>query len=116
MHTRTLVTVLVLGCFGGGLASGGEPESPRPVVAWPEGPLEVRVAFDAAVDPAVAGALTGQTIPFVEAAEPGHEGEQAAGGSIRIAAARLIDEGRTLVLATDPHPRAGTYTLTLAGV
>src|SRR4051794_19129291 len=96
MHAPTLITVLVLGGIGGGLASGAEPESPRPVVAWAEGPLEVRVAFDAAVDPAVAGALTGQDIPFVDAAQAGQEGKEATGGSIRIAAARLIDEGRTL--------------------
>ena len=37
-------------------------------------------------------------------------------GRLRIAAARLEDEGRTLVLATDPHPREATYLLNLPAV
>jgi putative heme-binding domain-containing protein len=35
---------------------------------------------------------------------------------LKIAAARLVDEGRTLVLVTDPHPRESTYRLTLPGL
>ena len=34
-------------------------------------------------------------------------------GRLRIAAARLDDAGRTLVLTTDPHPRQATYVLTV---
>ncbi len=34
-------------------------------------------------------------------------------GTLRIAAARLEDAGRTMVLTTDPHPRAATYRLDL---
>ncbi len=35
-------------------------------------------------------------------------------GSLRIVDARLIDGGRTLVLATDPHPRVARYRLPLS--
>jgi putative heme-binding domain-containing protein len=68
--------------------------------------MEVRVAFRGELDPAVAGAMAGQSIGF-------GEGERA--GRLRIAAARLDDGGRTLVLATDPHPWEATYRLAVPG-
>ena len=37
------------------------------------------------------------------------------GRSLRIVGVRLVDDGRTLVLATDPHPRVARYLLPLAG-
>ena len=37
-------------------------------------------------------------------------------GTLHASEARLEDGGRTLVLATDPHPGAATYALTLPGV
>jgi putative heme-binding domain-containing protein len=91
----------------------GSSAAPRGVVAWPAGPLEVRVAFDGPLDPAVAAGLAGQSIAFEE---PGPPGAEPVRGSLRIAAARPADGGRTLVLATDPHSRQAAYTLTLPGV
>ena len=35
---------------------------------------------------------------------------------ILLAASRLIDGGRTLILFTDPHPREATYSVTLPGL
>jgi putative heme-binding domain-containing protein len=68
----------------------------------------VVAAFDRPVDPALAKWFIGQTIPYSAgpAARPS--------GTLRIVAARLIDEGRTLVLATDPHPRVARYFLPVA--
>ena len=45
----------------------------------------------------------------------GAEGSSAAAplGTLRIAGAKLLDEGRTLLLATDPHPRVARYELVL---
>ena len=72
-------------------------------------------AFDKAVDPAAATALVGKSIPYFEPAGPA--GDRAASprplGSLRIVGARLTDAGRTLTLATDPHPRLARYVLPL---
>ena len=94
----------------------GSPASaaPRAVAVWPAGPMEVKVAFDGPIDQAVARAMVGRTIPFGEPDQkkPGPRLVQAL-GRLRIAAARLDDAGRTLVLTTDPHPRQATYVLTV---
>ena len=37
-------------------------------------------------------------------------------GTLRIAAAQLVDDNRTLVLVTDPQPRVATYSLHLSGI
>jgi putative heme-binding domain-containing protein len=79
-------------------------DSPHAVAVWPAGPLEVRVALDRPIEASVAKRLVETAIPFGPAGRP-------AEGSVRIAAARLADQGRTLVLATDPHPRAAVYHL-----
>src|SRR5687767_15086657 len=76
---------------------------PRPR-AWPHGPLEVRVAWPSPIDPSVTTTLVGREITH-------GDGPQA--GRLRIAWARLDDGGRTLVLATDPHPRETSYRLVL---
>lgn len=73
-------------------------------IIWAAGPLEVRLAFAEPADPALVRRLTGHEIRF-------GEGEQA--GTLRISAARLADDGRTLILDTDPHPWEATYHLTL---
>ena len=99
---------------------------PRPVAAWAAGPLEARVMFDRPVGPEVAGALVGTRIVFGEDVKAGDRyvprklGDPPVGGpkaeargSLRIAAARLDDGGRTLVLATDPHSRDANYSLNI---
>lgn len=91
-----------------GLAAARPAEAPRVVAAWPSGPLEVRVAFASPVDPGVAEAQVGGEIPFASSSDPG-----ASRGTLRIAGASLADDGRTLVLATDPHPFAARYALNL---
>jgi putative heme-binding domain-containing protein len=79
--------------------------------------MEVRVAFDRAVDPEVARLVVGQSIEFGEGEKPGVVGRAGGDrGTLRVAAARLVDEGRTLVLVTDPHPREATYRLALQSV
>jgi putative heme-binding domain-containing protein len=82
---------------------------PRPALAWAAGPMEVRVAFESAADATAAEGVVGTTIALRERGEEGRE------GSLRVAAAKLADDGRTLVLVTDPHPRPADYALTLPG-
>jgi putative heme-binding domain-containing protein len=104
--------------------AGALEEPPVGVVAaWAAGPFEARVAFDRALSPAVATSTVGRTIAFDETrptarSKPARSAAEAADtrGTLRVAAARLVDGGRTLVLTTDPHPRAGTYTLELPDV
>jgi len=81
-------------------------------VVWPSGPLEVIAAFDRSVDPSVSRSLVGKSIAYFK-----HEGQvndrapARPWGSLRIVGSRLIDDGRTLILATDPHPRLARYVL-----
>lgn len=101
------------------LAGATAAAPPRVVLAWAAGPFEVRVAFDRPVGADVAREAVGKSINF-DASRPttrakgqpkkDREGDR---GSLRVAAARLEGGGRTLVLTTDPHPRAATYTIDL---
>jgi putative heme-binding domain-containing protein len=96
-------------------AAGGSEV--RLVAVWPPGPLEVAAAFDRSIDPAVAKSLIGRTIRSVEtqAALPGQTPAPKPSAALRIVAARLVDDRRTLILATDPHPRVARYFLPLGG-
>ena len=95
-------------------AADGVGHLPRPAAIWPSGPLDVVVAFPNPVTPELATSLVGQSITY---RDPRHEvaGQQATLplGTLTIAGARLIDSGRTLILATDPHPRPARYRLRL---
>ena len=110
------LTCRVIAPGGEDRAAAASPGSaaPRVVAAWPAGPMEVRAAFDGPIDPSVARAMVGRSIPFGEPANRGAGPRLAVTlGRLRIAAARLDDGGRTLVLATDPHPRPASYVLTV---
>jgi putative heme-binding domain-containing protein len=106
-----------------------DKEVPQPVIAWPSGPLEVRVAFDRPLDPSRLDALPGVPIAFGrhvragdahEVFKPPYKAVQAQlaapRGTLHVASARLDDDGRTLVLATDPHPWEATYAFALPGL
>jgi putative heme-binding domain-containing protein len=85
-----------------------------PVAAWAAGPIDVVAAFDRAFDPAAAAALVGQKIPYYDQGSGMNDRAEARPlGSLRIVGARLTDGGRTLSLATDPHPRMARYLLPL---
>ena len=79
----------------------------RPIAVWPAGPLEVVAAFEQPVSRGSAEALVGKSIAYCDtsASEARAEPRSPLLGQLRIAAARLADDNRTLVLATDPHPR-----------
>ncbi len=83
-------------------------DGPHPLLAWPSSPLEVRVALDAPLDPAALLPLTTRRISLNLPVPPGLPARDV---SLVIAAARLEDNGRTLILATDPHAWNTRFTL-----
>ncbi len=97
----------------------------QPVAAWPSGPLEVKVAFDRALD---AGAKPEAAIVFGEYVGAGdrHETlrppykvleEQARSPRVamKVAGAALSGDRRTLTLTTASHPWLATYAVTVKG-
>ena len=104
-----------------------DPSFPQPVLVSPVGPREVRVEFDRPVPPErLHDVLTKSTLTggrYVHAGDrfeslwPGYAAVQAQKLSPRfdvpLRSAQLTPDGRTLVLATDPIPRALRYALML---
>ncbi len=102
-------TGLLLGVFQSQTSARIEPL--RVLAAWPSDPLTVQVALDRPLDLALLDRLTNSEIPFRVHAE-----DSEPTGTLRVAGARLEDDGQTLVLLTDPHPTESTYTLNLPGL
>jgi len=135
---------LVVACHSGGPDWGSGPngkgklfkitytdaDHPQPVLAWPNGSREVRVEFDRPVDPQLLHSVLRQVKltagRFVRAGDrfeslwPGYAIVQMQKSAPRfdvpIHSAQLTADRRTLVLATDPHPAAVHYALTLPGM
>lgn len=81
------------------------PAERRIVASWPVSLFEARVAFDGPVDASIAKECVGKTLALI----PSDARPDDARGTIRVAAARLLDDRRTLSLTTDPHARDGRY-------
>lgn len=94
----------------------------RIVAAWAAGPFECRVVFDRPVDVDLANQLVGRSIvfdesrPSVRSTPAKEESSPDRHGALGMAAARLEHGGRTLVLTTDPHPRAATYSFEIPAI
>ncbi|MDG3004794.1 c-type cytochrome [Paludisphaera mucosa] len=84
--------------------------------AWTSGPLDVVVALPGPADPAAVAALVGRTIPYYEEGVGTPDAAAEPLGALKVAGARAEDDGRTLILATDPHPRPARYVLPLDGL
>ena len=106
-----------------------DAKAPQPQAIWAAGPMEVRVAFDRAIDPAITNLPPQMNLAFGEYVRAGdrfeklrppykavEQQQKALREQLRILSARLEDDGRTLVLATDPQTKAATYALQLPGV
>lgn len=103
--------------------------APQPTAIWASAPQEIRIAFDRPIDPSVTrefGAITIEFGEYLTAADrrevltPPYKAVKAQRvaprGKLRVVAARLSTDGRTLALTSDPHPQAVNYALTLPGV
>ncbi len=106
-----------------------DPGAPQPTAIWAASPQEVMVAFDRPIAAAVAqrpDAIKIEFGDFVSAADryerlkPPYKAvpaQEAIGrGKLRVVAARLAPDGRTLALTTDPQSQPVAYALTLPGV
>jgi putative heme-binding domain-containing protein len=108
-----------------------DSQAPMPLAVSPTSSTEVRVAFDKPLDIAVTRSVlsTNAMIEFGEYVSAGdrletlkppyavvQQQDATPRGRLAIHAARLSDEGRILVLETDPHPLAVPYALTLPGI
>ena len=85
----------------------GLPSDASSPLAWPAGPMEVRVALPEPIGAEEAGSAVGT--PIAVRPRDGTDADPPI-GSLRIAGARLEDQGRTLILLTDPHPAEADYT------
>ena len=105
--------------------------APLPLGAWPSSATEVRVTFDHSLhaDAARSAVTTNARIEFgeyicagdrFEVLKPPYtvvqQQDATPRGRLAIRAARLDDQGRTLVLTTDTHPLAVPYAVTLPGI
>ncbi len=86
-----------------------------PAAVWPAGPLDLVMACPGPVDPQWTRAFIGKSIVYFDPVRTsaGEPSAAAPLGTLRITGAKLVDQGRTLLLATDPHPRLARYELVL---
>jgi putative heme-binding domain-containing protein len=102
---------------------------PQPILAWAAGPREVRIAFDAPLDPAQLHDLARRTsIEYGKYVYPGDRFESQRPGyavvqrqlaaprfELPVLSAQVTPDRRTLLLTTAPHPEAVMYAVTLSG-
>jgi putative heme-binding domain-containing protein len=112
----TIAVATAIAPYGLAQTKTGPIIATRVVAVWPSGPLDVVAAFDKTVDLSTATSLVGKSIPYFDPAGTANDRTAAARplGSLRIVGARLTDAGRTLTLATDPHPRLARYVVPLS--
>jgi putative heme-binding domain-containing protein len=105
------------------------PGAPQPVAIWAPAPMELRVGFDRPIDRSVTRELARMRIEFgdsvsaadrLEILRPPYKVVKAQAamprGKLRVVAARLSTDARTLVLTTDPHASAVRHALDLPGI
>ena len=104
-------------------------EAPLPVLAWAQGPQEVRIAFDRPLDPKRLIDLTRSvSIEYGASVRPGDRFESLRPGyevvarqmasprfELPVLAAQVSGDLRTLLLTTTPHPEHSTYAITFPG-
>jgi len=135
---------LVVAVHGGGPDWGSGPDGkgklykltytgkdlPQPVLAWPQGPREVRIAFDRPLAPEQLRNLTGKVMieqgKYVSAGDrfelhrPGYQAVQdqlrAPRFDLPVVGVQVTKDRRTLILQTAPQSEAAGYAVTLPGL
>jgi putative heme-binding domain-containing protein len=102
------------------------PAAPQPVSIWAANQMEVRVAFDKPIPPVVTNVIGEIRIDFGEHVRPADrlenlkppyktvtEQERTPRGQLKVVAAILSEDQRTLILTTDPHAQSVSYAISL---
>jgi putative heme-binding domain-containing protein len=103
---------------------------PQPLLCWPSGPREVRIAFDRPLDPAaLAGIAKDVSIDFGQYVGAGDRFEVMAPGyaavkrqmneprhKLAVLGMQVTPDGRTLVITTAEQTQAANYAITLPGL
>lgn len=103
---------------------------PQPVLAWPQSPRELRIAFDRPIDPEALRGLADKVAieygPHVAAGDrfelhrPGYQVVQdqlrAPRYELPVRGVQVTADRRTLVVATAAHSQAANYAVTLKGM
>lgn len=103
---------------------------PQPVLAWSQGPQEIRIAFDRPLDPTqLHGITAGLSIEFGTYVSAGDRFEQLRPGyqvvqdqmntprhELPVRSLQVTGDRRTLVLVTAPQTEAVNYAITLPGL
>ena len=106
-----------------------DTSAPLPVAAWAALSMELRVAFDKPIAPKITNSIAGIEIEFGEYVRPADrlenlkppykvvsDQEATPRGKLKVVAAVLSQDQRTLILTTDPHPASVSVSLKLPGV
>lgn len=107
-----------------------DPQAPQPVLAWPQTPHEVRITFDRPLDPEqLRDAASRISIDYgryvsagdrFEALRPGYQvvADQmtAPRYELGVHGVQMTPDRRTLIVATDRHPAALRYAVTLSQI
>ncbi len=102
-------------------------EQPQPLLAWPEGPRELRIAFDRPVDPGLLSGLAERVrVEYGEHVRAGDRFETLVPPyavvraqqmrprfRLPVGSAALSADRRTVLLNTEPLPQRATYAVTL---
>jgi putative heme-binding domain-containing protein len=105
-------------------------DAPQPVLAWPQTPRELRVAFDRPLSLAqLAGLSSGTSIEYGQYVAAGDHFESLWPGykvvqdqmrtpryALQVHGVGVSSDRRTLIIATAPHPEAVSYAITLRGL
>jgi len=100
--------------------------TPLPIAAWAGNPMEVRIAFDKPIPVETTNLVSEMQIDFGEYVRPADrlenlkppykvvsEQEATPRGKLKVVAAVLSEDQRTLILTTDPHPASVSYAIAI---
>ena len=98
------------------LVGVSQNDLPHPQAVWATSPIEIKLVFNRALTPDEQNKIIDSPISFLTPSAKKDDADSPR-GTLHIAGATPDDkDGRTLTLATDPHPWNTTFTLDLKGL